>query len=71
MKNQDNDKYNVSIDLFLKELKTKLSTSESDENPYHKDSIMTFNKICDHDNGFLCEHRRDWIIEFCRSNFTK
>lgn len=28
-------------------------------------SIM--DSICDHDTNFLCEHRREWVIEFLKS----
>ena len=51
----------VSGQLLLKKLETKLNTSGSYSIPYHEDSIMTYGKICDHDDGYLCEHRREWI----------
>jgi hypothetical protein len=56
------------LENTLKELETKLNTSGSYSIPYHKDSIMTYGKICDHDNGYLCEHRREWILAFFKSN---
>ena len=61
-------KGDVSGELLLKELETKLNTSGSYSIPYHEDSIMTYGKICDHDDGYLCEHRREWILEFFKSN---
>lgn len=27
-----------------------------------KDSIMTYENLCDHNDGYLCEHRLLWII---------
>jgi len=68
-KTANNDKGDVSGELLLKELETKLNTSGSYSIPYHEDSIMTYGKICDHDDGYLCEHRREWILEFFKSNF--
>ena len=59
----------VSGQLLLKKLETKLNTSGSYSIPYHEDSIMTYGKICDHDDGYWCEHRREWILEFFKSNF--
>lgn len=59
----------VSGQLLLKKLENKLNTSGSYSIPYHEDSIMTYGKICDHDDGYLCEHRREWILEFFKSNF--
>ena len=61
--------FDVSGQLLLKKLETKLNTSGSYSIPYHEDSIMTYGKICDHDDGYLCEHRREWILEFFKSNF--
>ena len=61
-------KGDVSGELLLKELETKLNTSGSYSIQYHEDSIMTYGKICDHDDGYLCEHRREWILEFFKSN---
>ena len=68
-KTANNDKGDVSGELLLKELETKLNTSGSYSIPYHEDSIMTYGKMCDHDDGYLCEHRREWILEFFKSNF--
>jgi hypothetical protein len=68
MGNGDSGKGDVSGELLLKELETKLNTSGSYSIPYHEDSIMTYGKICDHDDGYLCEHRREWILEFFKSN---
>jgi hypothetical protein len=61
---------NVSRELLFRELETKLNTSGSYSIPYHEDSIMTYGKICDHDSGYLCKHRREWILSFLKSNFT-
>jgi hypothetical protein len=43
-----------------------LHTSGSYDIPYHKDSIMSYGKICNHDDGYLCEHRRKYIIDLLK-----
>jgi hypothetical protein len=45
------------------QLENILHTSGSYDIPYHKDSIMFYGKICEHDDGYLCEHRRKYIID--------
>jgi hypothetical protein len=29
---------------------------------------MSYGKICNHDDGYLCEHRRRYIIDFIKKN---
>jgi hypothetical protein len=48
--------------LSDEQLKNILHTSGNYDIPYHKDSIMSYGKICEHDDGYLCEHRRQYII---------
>lgn len=55
-------------EYIIKELEIKLNTSDNYRIPYHEDSIMTYEKICDHDDGYLCEHRRKWIIDYLTEN---
>ena len=38
--------------------------------PYNKESILQFERICEHDDGHLCEHRLNWLIEFIELNYT-
>ena len=45
------------------ELENILHTSGHHNTQYHKDSIMSYGKICEHDDGYLCEHRRKYIID--------
>jgi hypothetical protein len=45
------------------QLENILHTSGNYDIPYHKDSIMFYGKICEHDDGYLCEHRRKYIID--------
>jgi hypothetical protein len=55
--------------LLLKELEAKLHTNDDYTEQYPKDSIMGCNgNICECDDGFLCEHRRKWIIDFFNTN---
>jgi len=54
------------LDVIINELNTKLAVSENpDDGP--RDSIMTYKVLCDHDSGFLCEHRRKWILDYVTS----
>lgn len=45
------------------QLENTLHTSGRYDTPNHKDSIMSYGKICEHDDGYLCEHRRKYIID--------
>jgi hypothetical protein len=45
------------------QLENILHTSGRHNTQYHKDSIMSYGKICEHDDGYLCEHRRKYIID--------
>lgn len=54
---------NIKDESFIYELIIKLNT------PTHyginvNDSIMMYGDICTCDDGFLCEHRLQWIINF-------
>lgn len=53
-----------NMEALTKELNDKLQTADSYFEISPKQSIMTYGVICDHDDGFLCEHRRQWIIDF-------
>jgi len=57
-----------TLDSILLELEEKLNTSGIYGVRYHPDSIMEYEKICNHDDGYLCEHRRQWIIDFLKTN---
>lgn len=37
---------------------------------YHDDSILVYDKICDHDSGYFCECRKKWLLEFLDENIT-
>jgi len=47
----------------LRQLVMRLSVSKSYDLKTPKDSIMRFEEICDHDEGYLCEHRLQYIID--------
>lgn len=56
------------------ELLRKLSTTTKLGQKDPKDSIMQFESLCDHDDGWLCECRlqviADWIKENQRTGFV-
>jgi len=54
---------NKMIEISDEQLENILHTSGNYDIPYHKDSIMSYGKICEHDDGYLCEHRRKYIID--------
>ena len=47
---------------FLESLKQKLHISLNYNIPFHEESIMGFQKICYHDDGYLCDHRLNWLL---------
>lgn len=49
--------------MSVEQLENILHTSGNYDIPYHKDSIMSYGNICEHDDGYLCEHRRKYIID--------
>lgn len=52
--------------MNIEQLENILHTSGSYDIPYHKDSIMSYEAICKHDSGYLCEHRQKHIIGFVK-----
>jgi len=66
MKNEEKK----SAESILAELETKLSVTHIYGVPYHPDSIMDYERICNHDSGYLCDHRKQWIIDFIKANFV-
>jgi hypothetical protein len=54
--------------MNIEQLQNILHTSGSFDTPYHEDSIMSYGKICNHDDGYLCEHMRRYIIDFIKKN---
>ena len=57
----------VLNDKDLDYLKAKLQTQDSFCDPYDPNSIMEHDVICEHDEGFLCECRRKWILDYIKS----
>jgi hypothetical protein len=63
------DKIDISkLNEEQKDLATKLNctTNYSEEKP--KGSIMHFGQLCEHDTGFLCEHRLEYILGYVKHN---
>lgn len=54
---------------LLEILKVKLQTKVTSSEPFFENSIMTYEVICEHDDGHLCESRLKWIIDFINNNF--
>jgi hypothetical protein len=36
-----------------------------------EESIMECYKVCNHDDGFFCEHRLEWLINFIENKEIK
>ena len=53
---------------LLKKLENILHVSDNYSIPYHEDSIMGYDKICTCDDAYLCDHRREWVIDFLKRN---
>ncbi len=49
-----------------KDLRLKLSVSGNYSTPYPKESILAYGNICQHDSGYLCEHRLNWLINYIK-----
>jgi hypothetical protein len=57
----------VDKNSMLRVLAKKLSVS-SYGNDYPKESIMEYDRLCDHDDAYLCECRLQFIIDFVKNN---
>lgn len=70
------DKIRFSIDAVSldgltdkqKELVKKLNTSLYMDNKSPSDSIMHYEQFCNCDDGFLCEHRLKFIVDWLKNN---
>jgi hypothetical protein len=62
--------HGVDEKSMLRVLAKKLSVS-SYGNDYDSESIMEYNKLCDHDDAYLCECRLQFIIDFVKENKDK
>jgi hypothetical protein len=60
----------VDKNSMLRVLAKKLSVS-SYGNDYPKESIMEYDRLCDHDDAYLCECRLQFIIDFVNENKDK
>jgi hypothetical protein len=54
----------------LKELEKAITVGKYYTKSYPEGSIMAYEEICDHDSGYLCEHRRQWILNYIQEHFT-
>jgi hypothetical protein len=68
---------NLDISSIDKESKLfELIQKLNSFNTYNSDiklpnSIMVYGNLCDHDDGFLCECRLQYIIDFIETNFKE
>ncbi|MGK0174061.1 MAG: hypothetical protein ACI9AT_000424 [Ulvibacter sp.] len=62
---------NVGLDSSLHELMEKLNCTMSyGQNMKDvENSIMHYGQLCDHDDGFLCEHRLEWILNYIQEKY--
>jgi hypothetical protein len=67
----DKINYETNVDNVnvIKKLAEKLSVSGSYSVDYISESIMAYDKICEHDSAYLCEHRLQFIVDFVTNHF--
>jgi hypothetical protein len=58
------DLSNVNENSALHKLIEKLNCTTLYEQQPLKNSIMEYENLCEHDGGFLCEHKLQFIIDF-------
>jgi len=61
----------VKFNSKLHHLITKLNCRTEFGGVYPVSSIMHYNQICDHDDGYLCEHRLQILIDYIIENFNE
>jgi hypothetical protein len=66
----DLDKLGIKEGSLLHKLVLNLNTmtSGSENAPIN---VMNYGGICDHDSGYLCEHRLKYILEFIQTYFKE
>lgn len=68
--NTTEERLNINkSDKDLVYLSKKLNVATSwDANNEDKltESIMIYGNLCSHDDGFLCEHRLQWILDYVK-----
>ena len=63
------DKINIKdLSPHLKKLVDKLNCTTSYLEDTPKDSIMHYSQLCNHDDGFLCECRLEYILNYLNQN---
>lgn len=55
---------NVNKESFIYELVNKLNVDKIYNSSNAFGSIINYSEICNCDDGFLCEHRLQWIVDF-------
>lgn len=59
----------VREDSPIHELVRKLNCRTNWDHPYPEDSVMVYETLCTHDEGHLCEHRLQFIVDFIREHY--
>ena len=61
----------IKDDPLLCEIIEKLNCTKLIGQPAPEKSIMHYGQLCKHDDGYLCEHRLQFIVDFIIANYTK
>lgn len=69
----DEFKKNIEVnnEAFYTYLRHKLAVDFSGRGTEPVDSVMSYEVICSHDEGWLCQHRLDWLINEIKTYFEK
>jgi hypothetical protein len=61
----------VLTEKDIENLRKILSTRSNYNAPVLNESIMSYGKVCKHDEGHLCEHRLEFLIKYIESKELK
>lgn len=54
---------------LLKQLEDMMYIPNLSSQKYTETSIMDYGNICDHDSAYLCNCRRQYLLNFIKENF--
>lgn len=54
----------------IKQLSKLLSVSTNYSTSFNPESIMEYNSICEHDDGYLCECRLKFILDWITEKYV-
>lgn len=61
----------LPLDSPIRELVLNLSCAHSYMDNSILESVMEYDRICNHNDGYLCEHRLQFIVDFLNKKMTK